>query len=145
MKSFKEYIDDGIIRMQHKDISRADSLILEARQRRSFWTKSIEKTPIDDENANYIVEACYDIIMELIRSHMLRNGYSASGSYAHEAEVSYIKTLNYSESDISFLDTLRYRRNGINYYGKITTKDYALQVWKFMERVYKKLASQSLV
>lgn len=139
MKEFKEYIADGIVRQQHKDISRADSLMLEARQRRSFLQDILDKFGVSDKNANYVVEACYDIIMELIRSNMLRSGFSASGSYAHEAEVAFLKTLNYPESDMAFLDTLRYRRNGINYYGKITTKEYALQVLKFMEKAYKKL------
>ena len=139
MKEFDEYIDDGIVRVQHKDISRADSLLLEAKQRRLFLIKIVDKIPIADDNANYIVEACYDIIMELLRSKMLKNGYNASGSYAHEAEVAYLKILNYSASDIVFLDTLRYRRNGINYYGKISTKEYALQVMEFMEKIFQRL------
>jgi len=139
MKHFEEYIDDGIVRSQHKDIFRADSLVKEAQQRRLFLQKIIDKFGVDDENAIYIVETSYDIIIELVRSRMLRDGYSASGSYAHEAEVSYLKKIGYDESDVAFIDTLRYRRNGITYYGKITTEEYALQVVKFMEKVYKKL------
>jgi hypothetical protein len=87
MKQFKEYITDGIVRVQHKDTARSNSLLIEAKKRRIFLLKIIDKIPIDDENANYIVETSYDIIMELIRSRMLTDGYIASGSYAHEAEI----------------------------------------------------------
>ena len=45
---------------------------------------------IDDDNANSIVKDCYDIIMELIRAKLLLDGYSSSGQFAHEAEVSYL-------------------------------------------------------
>ena len=50
--------------------------------------ENIAKTGIHEKNANSIIKDAYDIIMELIRAKMMVDGFNASGSYAHEAEVS---------------------------------------------------------
>ena len=92
-----------------------------------------------DDNANYVVENCYNILSELLRAKMLEEGYSASGIGAHEAEVSFMKKLNFPDSDIIFINDLRYFRNGIRYYGKILDKEYAQQVLDFMSRIFVKL------
>ena len=65
---------------------------------------------------------------------MLLEGYSA-----HEAEVAYLKKLNFSENEAEFMDKLRYFRNGILYYGKIFNTEYAEKVMAFMDRIVPKL------
>ena len=54
--------------------------------------------------------------MEIIRAKMLLRGYNASGYGAHEAEVSYLRNLDFNETDVQFLDQMRYFRNGMLYF-----------------------------
>ena len=48
-----------------------------------------------EENANDIIENCYNILIGLIRSKMLLQGFNSSGSWAHEAEISYLRELKF--------------------------------------------------
>jgi len=75
-------------------------------------------------------------MMELLRARLLLEGYNSSGSYSHEAEVSYMKNLKFSENEIIFMNELRYFRNSITYYGKILDEEYALKVFNFLEKIY---------
>ena len=77
--------------------------------------------------------------MELIRAKLLLEGYSSSGNYAHEAEISYLTEMKFLENDISFLNELRYFRNSITYYGKILDKEYAKKVYDFLNKIIKRL------
>lgn len=71
---------------------------------------------------------------------MFLDGFKASGISAHEAEVSYLRKLKFSEIDVNFVNELRYRRNGIVYYGKNTDAEYANKVLKFINEKYPNLA-----
>ncbi|MBT5342222.1 hypothetical protein HOL59_01435, partial [Candidatus Woesearchaeota archaeon] len=95
---------------------------------------------INDNNANYLIKNAYDIIMELIRAKMLKEGFGSSGRGAHEAEVAYLKKLEFKDKDVDFVDELRYFRNGILYYGKSFDQEYALKVLDFLERIYQSLS-----
>ena len=77
--------------------------------------------------------------MSLIRAKLLNKGYYSSGSFAHEAELSFLIELNFSENDIGFMNELRYLRNGVIYYGKILDKEYCEKVLEFLDRTYKEL------
>ncbi len=136
MKLFEEYLDEGIVKTITPDISRANSLLKEAEQSYSILKQFIEKVGIEDNNANYIVKNTYDIIMELIRARMLRDGYNSSGKGAHEAEVVYLKKIGCDDKDVEFSDQLRYFRNGILYYGKSFDAQYAKKVLAFLQRMY---------
>jgi hypothetical protein len=46
LKDFSEFIDDGIVRKQRADISRAKSLIEESEKRRTFLNEMLTKIPI---------------------------------------------------------------------------------------------------
>ena len=70
---------------------------------------------------------------------MLFEGYNAAGFGAHEAEVSYLRKLGFSEKDIQFADQLRYFRNGILYYGTTLDKEYAEKIIEFTKKIYPKL------
>jgi hypothetical protein len=139
VRDFLEYIKEGIVKKQSPDKSRADFLKKEAEQNYSFLIELIEKLEVNDRNSNHYIKSCYDIIMELIRAKMLLEGYNSSGNGAHEAEVSYLRLLGFSEVDIQFMDQLRYFRNGILYYGKIFDKEYAIKVINFLNKFYKRM------
>ncbi len=139
MKSFEEYISEGIVRKITPDTQRAENLYLESERKLKQLKKTINRQGIDDENANDYVEYCYNIMMFLIRANMLEKGYTSSGQGAHEAEVSFAGILGLSEEEIRFLDELRYFRNGILYYGKRFDKDYALKIIEFVKQTIEKL------
>jgi len=139
IKKFSEFIKLGIVKKQTPDISRAEFLIKESAQNRAFLLNIMKKIGITDENANSIVKLCYDVLMEIIRAKMILEGYSASGLGAHEAEVSYLRVLAFSENDVQFVDQIRFFRNGMLYYGTILDKEYAEKVLNFINKIYSKL------
>jgi hypothetical protein len=138
-KEFEHYLSMGIAIKISPDFQRADFLIKESDNSLAGLTERVEKIGINDRNANSIVKDCYDIIIELIRAKLLTDGYSSSGSYAHEAEVAYLQELSFEENDIVFMNELRYFRNSVTYYGKILDKEYAQKVYDFLEGFYPKM------
>ena len=104
-----------------------------------FLNEILNKIGLLDENANYFIENSYDILIELIRAKLLIDGFSSSGKGAHEAEVSYMRKLDFNESDVGFMNDLRYFRNGILYYGKNFDKEYGKKVLDFLKKIHPKL------
>lgn len=139
LKNFNDFLSEGIVRKQMPDLSRANFLISETEKSFISVKEIVDKIGIKDSNANLIIKLSYDLIMELLRAKMMQNGLNASGNNAHEAEVSYLRILNFSEKEVQFADKLRYFRNGITYYGKIMDKEYAQNVFKFLNEIYPKL------
>ena len=136
MKDFDEFVREGLVRTQRKDVARARSLVEETRNR----TRFLKSIPAAKENASYIVENAYDIIRELIEARLSMDGYK---SYSHEATVAYLKKLGFPGSQALFIDDMRKVRNGIKYYGGGATLDYALTVLKFLETAHEKLEKLS--
>ncbi len=139
IKGFEGFIEENIVKKQSPDYSRAEFLIKESENSYNNLLELISKIKLEDRNANMFVKQCYDILMELVRAIMLLQGYNASGSGAHEAEVSYLRKLNFSEKEVQFADHLRYLRNGMTYYGTMLDKIYAEEVIMFTKKVYPKL------
>ncbi len=138
-KDFEEYINKGIIKKGLPDKPRARFLLNESDKSLRGLKRRIEMMGVDEDNANSIVKDCYDVIMELIRAKLLLDGYHSSGQFAHEAEVSYLKKLGFSDNEISFVNEIRYFRNSVTYYGKLLSVEYAKKVTKFITTIYPKL------
>ncbi|MBS3056959.1 MAG: hypothetical protein J4473_06015 [Candidatus Aenigmarchaeota archaeon] len=136
LKTFNEYVKEGMVRKQFPDKFRANSLITESEDSYKILLSFVEKIGVDDNNANHIIKNAYDIIMELIRANMILDGFITTGKGAHEAEVSYMIELSFSNKDVDFANELRYFRNGIMYYGKKFDKTYAEKVLRFTNRLY---------
>ena len=139
VKEFNEFIEQGIVKRQIPDKSRAEFLIKESEQSYLYLKELIKKMGVKDTNANNYVKNCYDIMMELIRAKMLLEGYNATGSGAHESEVSYMRGIGFNEREVQFADQLRFFRNGMLYYGKKLDKEYAEKVIEFTHKIYSKL------
>jgi len=139
LKNFSEYLKEGIARKTLPDKKRASSLIENSDKRNFFFEQIINAVDITDDNANYVIEQVYDILIELIRAKIIFDGYYASGNYAHEAEVSYLKELNFTDFEISMLDEIRKFRNGVKYYGKRYNKNEAESSIRFKNSVINKL------
>ncbi|MAG60840.1 hypothetical protein CL619_03570 [archaeon] len=139
VKLFEEYLDEGVAILISPDYSRARSLQKESEQSYKILKEIVRKIGVTDSNANYLIKNSYDIIMELIRSKMFKEGYKTQGQGAHQAEVAYLRVLRFKDIDIEFADQLRSFRNGILYYGKTFDAEYAEKVIEFVEKVYEKL------
>tara|TARA_Y100000310_G_C20641692_1_gene794311 strand:- start:524 stop:955 length:432 start_codon:yes stop_codon:yes gene_type:complete len=139
LKTFDEFLKLRIVKKQSPDIARATDLINESDRKYNSLNRTLRDTGLDNQNANDIIESCYDIIINLIRAKMLIKGLNSTGIGAHEAEVSFLRLLEFSETDVDFMNKLRYFRNGIMYYGKIFDKEYAKKVLDFMNKMRKRL------
>lgn len=139
VRSFDEFIKENVVKKQSADKSRSEFLAREAKNSYTNLLKIINGIGVDDSNANMFVKLCYDIIMEMIRAKMLLEGYNASGFKAHEAEISYLRILNFNERDIQFADQLKFFGNGIVYYGTQLDGIYAKKVVDFTKWIYSKL------
>src|SRR3989344_4696509 len=140
LKKFEEFVAKGLVKKQTSNRQRAISLVKEAESNEKFLKTSLKNIPREEMNPNFVVNSCYDIIMELIRAKMFIDGYNSGNS--HEAEVSYMRNLDFSEVDVIFMDELRYYRNGTKYYGTRLDMEYAKKVLQFMNKtvpVLKKL------
>ena len=107
-KKFEEYLTKGVLKKCSTNSSRAKFLIEESEKSLRGLNKRIDIMNIDEDNANSIIKDCYDIIMELIRAKLFLDGYNSSGQFAHEAEVSYLKKLGFSDNEISFINDVTY-------------------------------------
>ena len=141
LKQFEECISLGIVKKVSPDMERAKSLVKESERKMISMKQKEEKLGITLLNANDYVEYCYDLLMHIVRAHMYLEGYSSSGQGAHEAEVSYLRILDFSDKDVQFADQMRYFRNGILYYGTVLDVVYAEKVIAFTKKVYPKLSS----
>ena len=139
LKNFNEFVEEGTVKKQYSDLSRAKFLAKESEKSYSFLSSIIKTIGINENSANSIIKLCYDTIMELVRAEMLIHGYKAFGQGSHEAEVSYLREIGFSENEVLFANQLRYFRNSIIYYGKILDKEYANKVIEFMHKIYPKL------
>jgi hypothetical protein len=106
IKDFEEYIAEGIVSKKTADHSRSKNCLNEAKNTEEFIQEIVQKIGINNKNANTLIKLIYDVIMEKIRSKMILEGYFAQGKGAHEAEVSYLKKLQFSQRDIEFTDQL---------------------------------------
>lgn len=136
LKQFDEFLKNGAIKKQSPDKDRAKSLNLEAENKLQFLEKLKTQLGFKELNPNYVVETCYDILIQILRAKLLSAGYKTD---SHEAEVSFMRNLGFSESDVLFMNELRYFRNGIKYYGKIFDNDYAQKIYDFLIRLLIKL------
>ena len=75
---------------------------------------------------------------------MLKEGYNAVGKGAHEAEVSFLRKIDFTENDIRFANQMRYFRNSIMYYGKQMDAEYANNVLIFIKKT-RKLLKKKLI
>jgi hypothetical protein len=140
-KHFEEFLREGIISKYQPDFSRARFLIKESERKQKSMKQFIEKVGLSNLNAHDIIENCYDILIGLIRAKLCKDGFKSSGEGAHEAEVAYLRNLQFSEEIVQFMDQLRYFRNGIKYYGKVFDKEYAEKVLDFLEKIHPRLSN----
>ena len=136
---FEYYVSRGIIRKISLDKPRAEFLMKEADVSIEGLKERIKVIGINNKNSNSIIKDCYVIVMEIIRANLLLDGYLSSGSYAHEAEISYLRKLGFFDIEVSFLNELRYFRNSITYYGKLLDTEYAQKVFDFLKKIVPKL------
>ena len=140
--NFECYLEKGIAKKTNPDKQRAEFLINESEKNfRGLNKRVLVMNGIDEDNVNSIIKDIYDIIIEIIRARMLLDGYSCSGNFAHEAEISYLRKLRFKDNEIFFVNELRASRNSITYYGKILNREYAEKSYSFLKEIYPKLTN----
>lgn len=115
--SWKECVDKWIISKASPDKERALQMLNMANLRLRFWDNEM-----NDDFIALKIEGYYDIIKELIFSHLYENGYNCIN---HLCLISYLKEkIEDFDFEIGKIDELRKIRNEINYRGLIIRKDY---------------------
>ena len=137
---FDYYLKRGIVRKKQPNFSRAEFLLKEAGKSLIGLNERINKIGINEFNSNSIIKDAHDILIQSVRAEMLLDGLEASGNFAHEAEIAYMKKLNISNADIIQANEIRQARNGINYYGKIFDVEYAKKTVRLMKNILKGLS-----
>lgn len=132
MRNFSEFAKHEIVKKKKVDEARAESLVESAKERLEF----VKTINFEEKNSKYIAENVYDVIRELIEAKLCLEGYK---SYSHEATISYLKDLGFSEQEVKFVDELREVRHGIKYYGKDVGVEYARRVYEFLDSIYSRL------
>ncbi|MEK6959955.1 MAG: hypothetical protein AABX47_02195 [Nanoarchaeota archaeon] len=148
LKSFEDFMKEGVVKKVSTNTERAKNLVIESDRKMRSIKIQLEKIGVIEDNANDYVEHCFDSMMNLVRARLYLKGYSASGPGAHEAEVSYLRDLGFSDKEVQFADQLRYFRNGILYYGTALDKEYAEKVLAFTKKMHpllKALLKEDLV
>jgi len=132
MRKFKEFKDQGWIKERTPDKAKAKSLVESSKHRFDYFKSLI----VNDISSNYIIENMYDVIRELVEAKMILDGYK---TYSHEAMVSYLKVIGFTDLEVKFTDELRETRHRTKYSGFITDVEYAKKVIAFTNNIYKKL------
>lgn len=133
MTEFEDFIKKGEVKKKETNKILAEALKKSADKNIRF----VKKLDINDENAEHIVQDCYDIIRELIEAKLSIDGYK---SYSHEATILYLKRFKqFNELELEFIDNLRKLRNNIKYYGKESTAEEAKKTLNFMDKILNKL------
>lgn len=115
--NWKECVNERIITKTAPDEERASQMLQMASLRLKFWDQKIA-----DEFIVLKVEAYYDIIKELIFSHLYKNGYNCTN---HLCLIAYLREkMKDFDFETQKIDELRKVRNEINYRGLTIKKDY---------------------
>ena len=139
--TFEEFIKTGVIIRRSLEKPRALFLYKESERKYKSLNQILDKIGVNELNAHEIIEYGYDILIYTIRAKLCEEGFISTGEGGHEAEVSYMRNLGFSENDVLFMNQLRYFRNGIKYYGKVLDKDYANKVLAFLKKIYPRLSA----
>jgi hypothetical protein len=133
MIEFEDFIKKGDVKKKEANKILAEALKKSAEKNIRF----IKKLDINDENAEHIVQDCYNVVRELIGAKLALDGYK---SYSHEATILYLKKFKQiTEPEIAFADNLRKLRNNIKYYGKESTAEEAKKAINLMNKMLNKL------
>ncbi|MBM3303515.1 MAG: hypothetical protein FJY76_00315, partial [Candidatus Aenigmarchaeota archaeon] len=71
IRRFEEFLDSGAVKRQSPNRQRAFSIIEETGGKTRFLGVSMKSVPSKEMNPNFIVDSCYDIIIEMVRARML--------------------------------------------------------------------------
>ena len=115
--NWKECVEQGIITKQQPDIERSKQMQKMADLRLEFWDRKLE-----DRYITFKIEAYYEIIKELMLSHLYGKGYNCTN---HLCLIAYLKErIQDFDFEIQKIDELRKVSNEINYRGLTIKKDY---------------------
>ena len=103
---FEYYLSKGVVKKCNKNCEKAKSLIKKARKR--IEVSQEIKIP------SFRLEFAYEAIIEAIEALLSVEGYK---SYSHEADISFLRKVGFSEMVVLEVDRLRRKRHRSKYYG----------------------------
>ncbi len=93
------------------DQGKISSLLETSKGRISF----LKEQKLKEDNANYIFEAYYSSILELLHALLIKNGFKVLN---HICIGYYIRDVIKNEKMFRIFDDIRFKRNSLIYYGK---------------------------
>lgn len=115
MKTFKEFVEEGKVKKDQPDKTRAKSMLSQGEARMA----DLKTLPLNDENAPFRFEDAYEAVREVLQAFMFLEGYNP---YSHDAIIvfGYEKGL-LTEAEFRRWDRNRKIRNDIHYRSEKTT------------------------
>lgn len=134
MKKFEEFVEEGKVRTGQPSPAEADSLSRQAIKRFEQEIKDIE---ITEDNATFKFEDAYEVLRQVLQSHMAREGYKP---YSHEAIIVFALEKDLlTEKEADELDRCRKMRNDIRYRGESTNPKRAERIVNLAEKKLREL------
>lgn len=133
MKSFESFLLDKEVVIVSKDMLLAESLVHDAKNRFDYHIN----LKVEEKNAKFVFENCYEAIRELLDALLILNGYK---SYSHQAPIVFARdkgVITLKEAVI--LDNMRDLRNRLKYYGKQVEKQLVEEKREFFNDVFRKI------
>jgi len=127
MKEFDYFLKNGDVRKVSRDIELAKSLVNDMNER-------INKASLLDSEvfAKIVYENFYDALRDFSDAVLAVKGFK---SYSHQASISYLRKVGFSESIIMDLDNFRYKRNSSKYYGEVIFSEDSEDIKKFYKKI----------
>jgi len=130
---WKDCIDEGVIKKTRPNENLSKSTKNIALLRLELWQKVKSRRYIPLK-----LEAYYEIIKELLFSHMYEQGYNSSNHICLIAFAIEMSLLSVREARL--INQLRIYRHRINYQGKVTSDEYFLKNKETFLKIIKKLS-----
>lgn len=119
MRPFKEYMEEGKVRVEGPNPAMSSSLLKQAQDR----LMDLASLPLSEFTASFRFESAYECAREAIQSVMALQGFKP---YSHEAIVSFaLEKRILGRGQAEGLDRWRELRNDINYRGASATVEDA--------------------
>ena len=109
MKEFTYFLKQNVVKRQAPDANLARATYSESVER-----LALAKRLLRSEKAKYVLENTYEAMREAADAVLYKKGFK---SYSHEASISFLKGIGFTEQELREFDRFRKIRNDIKYYG----------------------------
>ncbi len=130
---FEYYISNNYVKKRRRDKKLASSLIDSAEDRMHFAKEIVHKKP------RYALEMAYEAVIELIDALLAIEGFK---SWSHEANISFLSKIGFTETEIRRLDLSRKKRHSSKYYGVSFSLEESKEEIRYLDKVFNKILKE---